>query len=189
MASSYDQRHIIRSPHEPLSQAEGPQRGDNLAAFLERNPNKVPDDKAAYIRLDGKVLTRRDLFKASRATAWSIQNVLKLDVGARIAIFSPNSTWYPVVVHANLSAGVTNVTLSPAYSAEELSHPLADCRPDYIFAAPALVDVARDAMKRVRWYWRQTTTRHMLTTFLSSHPARPSCQQPTPSLDVVRYGS
>lgn len=66
-----------------------------------------------------------------------------------MAIFSPNSTWYPVAVHANLSAGVTSVTLSPAYGAEELVHPLWDSRPEYIFVAPGLEGVVREGMKRV----------------------------------------
>lgn len=138
---------IIRSPHPPVGQGARP--GMNLGAFIESNPNNAPSHKPAYLRAeDGKGITRQELFDASHSIAWSLQNVLKLRPGARVAIFSMNSTIYPLIVHANLLAGVVSVTLNAGYSVEELSHPFADSKPEYVFAAPSLLPTVRAALDK-----------------------------------------
>lgn len=138
---------IIRSPHQPIQELAQP--GQNLAAFLESNPNGIPGDKPAYVRAqDGKVLTRSQLFDASHKTAWSMRNILKAEPGERVAIFSSNTTWYPVAVHAHLLAGLGSVTLNPIYSVDELVHPLTDCKPAYIVAAPNTLPVVREALQK-----------------------------------------
>lgn len=138
---------IIRSPHKPVARTVIP--GQNLAALIESNPNKAPDSKKAYIRVEnGKTVTRGHLFAASHATAWSLHDHLNLSLGDRVAIFSLNSTWYPVIVHATLLAGIVSVTLNAGYSVEELVHPFTDSKPQYVFAAPALLPTVRDALKK-----------------------------------------
>lgn len=127
----------------------GPKPGDNLADFLESNPNNAPATKPAYIRAhDGKALSRGQVFEESHRLAWSFVNLLKLEQGARVGIFSSNSLYYPVLVHANLLVGAASVTMNPAYSVDELLHPLMDCKPEYIFAAPDLLPVIKQAVEK-----------------------------------------
>ncbi|CAO1629029.1 unnamed protein product [Parajaminaea phylloscopi] len=139
---------IIRSPHKPVPDKASP--GQNLASLIESNPNGAPDSKKAFIRAsDGRAITRGQLFDASHAIAWSLHNHLKLSPGDRVAILSPNSIWYPVAIHADLLAGVVSVTLNAGYSVDELAHPFADSRPQYVFAAPALLPAVREALQKV----------------------------------------
>lgn len=138
---------IIHSRHPPVKR--GPQPGDNLATFLESNPNNAPSSKPAFIRAhDGKPLSRGQLFDESHRLAWSLVNKLSLQQGSRVGILSHNSLYYPVAIHAHLLAGVTSVTLNPAYSVEELVHPLKDCKPEYVFAAPALLPTIKEALSK-----------------------------------------
>ena len=130
---------IIQS-HDPAPPREN--RG-SLFEFLNRNPNNVPDWAPAFVRLDGKTLTRRDLYEKSRSLAYALRHKLGLQPGTRIGIFSPNSTYYPVIVYAGLCAGVVLVPMNAAYGSEEMVHPIHDAEIQYIFAHHALLPTAR----------------------------------------------
>ncbi|TKY84960.1 hypothetical protein EX895_006040 [Sporisorium graminicola] len=122
------------------------QRG-NLFDFLYSNPNKVDDRKAAYIRLDGKEYSRKQLQDDSRRLAHGLRHKLGLKPGSRIGVFSPNSTAYPWVVHAGLCAGVVLVPLNAAYGPEELVHPIHDAEIEYIFCHQSVLSTAREGLE------------------------------------------
>lgn len=142
---------ILESPHAALP-SQVP-RGLNLATFVQSNPCNVPSSKTAFVSaLDpSQKLTRAELFQSGHELAWSLRNVTKLQKRERVAIFTSNNLWYPVLVHANLIAGLVSVTLNPAYTAEELAHPLADAQPKVIFTIRELVKTVRDAAKHAGW--------------------------------------
>lgn len=122
------------------------QRG-NLFDFLHSNPNKVDESKAAFIRLDGKVISRKQLYMDAKKLAHSFRNKLGLKPGSRIAIFSPNSTMYPVAVHAGLCAGIVLVPMNAAYGPEELVHPVLDAEVQYILCHQSVLSTAREGLK------------------------------------------
>jgi acyl-CoA synthetase (AMP-forming)/AMP-acid ligase II len=135
---------IIKTAHKPLPDVD---RG-NILSFLETNPNKIPGEKALLLRVsDGKAVSRAQAALDARRLAHVLRHKLNLKEGDRIAIFSPNSTMYPIAVYAGFAAGVVLTPMSPAYNAEELVHPLVDSGSQYILAHPAIAPVARKAME------------------------------------------
>lgn len=119
---------VIRNPAPVPTPVPG-----NAVLTLRANPHRVPDSAPAYLRLDGKVLTRGELVQVVDQLAWSLRHTLGLSPGDRVAVLAPNSTYYPVVLHACLAAGVVAVPVSPAYGVDELVHPFADSNIKYAF--------------------------------------------------------
>ncbi|KAN0061074.1 hypothetical protein ACQY0O_006809 [Thecaphora frezii] len=119
----------------------------NIFEFLHSNPNNVDPNKPAYIRLDGKQISRQQVNIDARSLAYAFRHTLGLPAGTRIGIFSPNSTYYPIAVHASLCAGVVLVPMNAAYGAEELVHPLRDAEVQYILCHQSLLPVARKGLE------------------------------------------
>lgn len=137
------------------------QRG-NLFDFLHSNPNKVDENKPVFYRLDGKKITRKQLYDDSRRLAYALRNKLGLRPGARIGIISPNSTAYPWVVHAGLCAGVVLVPLNPAYGAEELVHPVQQAEIEYIFCHQSVLNTVRDGLELAKVSLKSTNGQNRL---------------------------
>ncbi|PWN47217.1 acetyl-CoA synthetase-like protein [Violaceomyces palustris] len=131
------------------SKKAGPPRINrgNIFDFLQSNPNNVSPQDAAFIRVDGKQISRAQLFSDARRLAYGLRHTLGLQPGSRIGIFSPNSTAYPIAVHAGLCAGIVLVPLNAAYGSQELVHPLHDADVQYILCHHALLPVARQGLE------------------------------------------
>ncbi|CEH15048.1 Acyl-CoA synthetase [Ceraceosorus bombacis] len=137
---------VVKSIYGDAPSAQ--RRPGNIFDFLLTNPYNIPSSSVAFVRAsDGKSLTRADLFQSSRRLAWAFKNVLNLQAGDRVALFSPNSTTYPIVVLAALCAGITIVPLNPIYSGQEFVHPVKDAGVKYVFAHPAVAHVAREGLQ------------------------------------------
>ncbi|MCO5549697.1 hypothetical protein L7F22_003170 [Adiantum nelumboides] len=138
------QPQIIKTAHKPIQDSD---RG-NILTFLETNPNNIPDSKPIFVRVsDGKAITRAQAKHDARRLAFVLRNKFGLKEGERIAIFSPNSTIYPIAVYAGFATGVVLTPMSPAYNAEELVHPLTDSGSQFILCHPANLAVARKALQ------------------------------------------
>ncbi|SPC60881.1 related to 4-coumarate-CoA ligase [Ustilago sp. UG-2017b] len=137
---------ILRS----LEPAPPPVQRGNLFEFLYSNPNKVDENKPAFYRLDGLKITRKQLQDDARRLAYSLRHKLGLQPGSRIAIVSPNSTVYPLIVHAGLCAGVVLVPLNAAYGPEELVHPIHEADVDYIFCHQSALSTAREGLEQAK---------------------------------------
>ena len=74
----------------------------------------------------GRTLTFADLERLSRDFGSWLQNVARLERGARVAIMMPNLLQYPVALFGALRAGYTVVNCNPLYTPRELEHQLKD---------------------------------------------------------------
>lgn len=124
----------------------------NAIHTLRANPKHLAPSAPAYVRLDGKVLTRAELCAKADQLAWALRNKLGLASGDRVAVMAPNSTLYPVFLHACLIAGVVAVPIAPMYSADDLVHPFSDSDISLVFVHPdqAPMVSVRTALEKVR---------------------------------------
>lgn len=66
-----------------------------------------------------------------------------------VALFSPNTVWYPVAMLGVLRAGGIVSGASPAYNVEEMTYALKIGKAKFLFVAPDSLDVATAAAKTV----------------------------------------
>ena len=82
-------------------------------------------DKTAFYNM-GKTLSYRETARLSADFAAYLQQVLKLERGARVAVMMPNVLQYPLAVFGILQAGMVVVNTNPLYTPRELEHQLND---------------------------------------------------------------
>lgn len=70
-----------------------------------------------------------------------------LQEGDTVALFSPNTVWYPVAMFATLRAGGKVSGASPAYNVEEMSYALKVADAKFLFTVPGSSDIALEAAK------------------------------------------
>ncbi len=122
----------------------------NLFETIRSNPNKVADSHPAFIRLDGKVYTRGELFRDAKRLAHALVHKLHLKQGDRVGLLSPNTTFYPAVMYACMISGIVAVPMNAAYGADEIVHPAEDSDFQYLFAHPSTLGVGREGMKMAK---------------------------------------
>jgi hypothetical protein len=66
-----------------------------------------------------------------------------------VALFSPNTIWYPVAMHATLRAGGRVTGASPAYTVDEMTYALRKADVRFLMTHPDSVDVAVEAARAV----------------------------------------
>ncbi|KAK4056937.1 hypothetical protein OIO90_002187 [Microbotryomycetes sp. JL221] len=116
------------------------------------NPNKISDDKAQVIDgSSGRVWTRKQLREAGHQVAWGYRNRLKLEPGAVICIFSPNSFYYHLLVLASQCAGCVLSGANAAYTPSELQHQLSDSAAAVILCHPQVLETALAATSAMGW--------------------------------------
>jgi acyl-CoA synthetase (AMP-forming)/AMP-acid ligase II len=64
-----------------------------------------------------------------------------------VALFSQNSIWYPVAMHATLRVGGKVSGASPAYNVEEMTYALKTADAKFLMTHPNSMDVAVQAAK------------------------------------------
>ncbi len=88
-------------------------------------------DATAYECM-GKKLTFAEVDRYSRDFAAFLQQELKLEKGARVAIQMPNCLQYPVAMFGVLRAGMIVVNTNPLYTPREMKHQFEDSGADAI---------------------------------------------------------
>lgn len=97
------------------------------------------------VSIDGKPISRRDLWDAARAHAAHLRSE-GLRPGARVAVWAQATPPSLAAFLGNALAGFVTVPLNPALGARELAHVLDDARPERILAAdPATFQPKVDA--------------------------------------------
>ncbi|KAF8517346.1 AMP binding protein [Gautieria morchelliformis] len=95
----------------------------------------------------GQTLSRADVRIQCLQLAWGLQNILYQKRSSTIAIFSPNSIAWPVVLLGSIAAGLRVTTVNSAYTPRELRHQLEDSRAYYIFVHPSLLNNTSEALR------------------------------------------
>jgi len=96
----------------------------------------------------GATLTYADLNRLSGAFAAFLQNGLRLNKGARVAIMLPNVLQYPVALFGALRAGLTVVNVNPLYTARELEYQLIDSGAQTIIVLENFARTLQQALPR-----------------------------------------
>ena len=72
----------------------------------------------------GFTLTRGDVYNQSLQFAWGLRNVLGQKKKDIMAIFSPNSIQWPILLLGGIAAGMRITTVNSSYTPPELLHQL-----------------------------------------------------------------
>ena len=70
-----------------------------------------------------------------------------LKAGETVALFSQNTIWYPVAMHATLRVGGKVSGASPAYNVEEMTYALQKADAKFLMTHPNSMEVATAAAK------------------------------------------
>ncbi|KAF8586520.1 AMP binding protein [Ramaria rubella] len=98
----------------------------------------------------GKTLSRGGVRAQALQLAWGLKNILCQKRGDTMAIFSPNSITWPIVVLGGIAAGLRITTVNSAYTPREFEHQLHDSGAYYIFVHPALLGTANETLKLMK---------------------------------------
>jgi long-chain acyl-CoA synthetase len=105
----------------------------------------------------GKGLTYQEVDMLSRQFASYLQNELKLEKGARVALMMPNILQYPVALFGILRGGYVAVNVNPLYTARELQHQLHD-------SGAKVIIIFENACHTLQGVLEKTFVKHVLTT-------------------------
>ena len=94
--------------------------GDFIKASIEKFR-----DRTAFLSM-GRAMSYDELDRKSRGFASYLQNVARLQRGARVALMMPNLMQYPIAMFGALRAGYVVVNCNPLYTPRELNHQLVD---------------------------------------------------------------
>ncbi|KAF8507891.1 AMP binding protein [Hysterangium stoloniferum] len=91
-----------------------------------------------------------DVRSRSLQLAWGLRNILGQKKGSTIALFSPNSVAWPIVLLGGIAAGLRVTTINSSYTPTELLHQLEDSGAYYVFTHPTLIANARETLKLMK---------------------------------------
>ncbi|HEV7736383.1 MAG TPA: AMP-binding protein [Chlamydiales bacterium] len=110
---------IYRSSQPPVSIPE-------RSIFTQVFSRKWDPSFSAYTDAPtGQVLTYAEVYTRSLQFAWGLQNILDQKRGCTMAIYSPNSIAWPVLLLGGVAAGLRITTVNSSYTPRELLHQLA----------------------------------------------------------------
>ncbi|KAH7000559.1 hypothetical protein EDB80DRAFT_811779 [Ilyonectria destructans] len=94
-------------------------------------------------------ITFRQLKQYAEQLSGDLVRRCGLTEGDTAILFSPNTIWYPVAMHAIIRVGGIVGGLSPSSNAEELQHGLQVSKAKYVFTSLETLDVALQAVSAV----------------------------------------
>jgi acyl-CoA synthetase (AMP-forming)/AMP-acid ligase II len=115
--------------------------------MVEATARRLPD-KVALMTAGGPAYTFGEFWDAARSMARALQDQ-GIEKGDMVALYSPNSVEYAVVLHGALIAGATVTTLNPLYREREVEHQLHDSGARLVFALEASMPVVEAVKARL----------------------------------------
>lgn len=141
-----------------------PDHYPSLLEVLEQSCEKF-GSQSAFVNM-GQELSYQELEQKSRDFAAYLQNELKLEQGARVALMMPNLLQYPIALFGVLRAGMVVVNVNPLYTPRELEHQLNDA------GAEAIVIVSNFA-STLEKVVAHTPVKHVILTKLGDMLSQP----------------
>ena len=110
--------------------------------------NNRPDEIKGFTNAITKEhLSYSDLKQHSTHLSTALVRKYGLKQGQAVALFSPNTVWYPCAMFGVLRAGGVISGASPAYNVEEMSYALKTAEAKFLFTVPSSMEVAAAAAK------------------------------------------
>ncbi|KAL4862160.1 hypothetical protein BDV12DRAFT_49328 [Aspergillus spectabilis] len=107
-----------------------------------------PDELGSFVNAITKEQIRYDALKElTTYVSTALVANYGLKPGDTVALFSPNTIWYPVAMLATVRAGGTISGASPAYNVEEMTYALKTAQAKFLMTVPSSMDVAVPAAK------------------------------------------
>jgi len=107
-----------------------------------------PDQLAGYTNaLTKERLNWLEVKEAATHLSTALKKRYGLQEGDTVALFSQNSIWYPVAMHATLRVGGKVSGASPAYNVEEMTYALKTADAKFLMTHPNSMEVAVQAAK------------------------------------------
>ncbi|KAI9369551.1 hypothetical protein BJX61DRAFT_137066 [Aspergillus egyptiacus] len=118
---------------------------DSPYSPLRTNP---ATDLGAFVNAITKEEIRYDALKdLTTYVSTALVRDYGLQPGETVALFSPNTIWYPVAMLAAVRAGGVISGASPAYNIEEMAYALKTGRAKFLMTVPSSMDVAIPAAR------------------------------------------
>lgn len=92
-------------------------------------------------------LNWRQVKEAATHLSTALVKKYNLKEGETVALFSQNTIWYPVAMHATLRVGGKVSGASPAYNVEEMTYALKTADAKFLLTHPNSMEVATQAAK------------------------------------------
>jgi 4-coumarate--CoA ligase len=119
-----------------------------------RAPNLLPHralptrpTSRLHQRLTKERLNWLQVKEAATHLSTALKKRYGLQEGDTVALFSQNSIWYPVAMHATLRVGGKVSGASPAYNVEEMTYALKTADAKFLMTHPNSMEVAVKAAK------------------------------------------
>ncbi len=129
----------------------------SIGEMFDRSVEKYSRE-SAFVHM-GSTLSYAELDRSSRAFGAYLQEELKLERGARIALMMPNILQYPIALLGALRSGYTVVNCSILYTARELEWQLADSGAETIVVLENFASLVQQVLPK-------TSLKHVITTQL-----------------------
>lgn len=144
----------------------------DLIAYILSNPFNIPPDRPIYIDgTSGKQYTFGEVTQRIHSLANGLQQKFGLQKDEVVALFSPNTTEYPIACHAIVGSGAILAPTSAALTALELNAQLKTSEARIIIVHSSLLSTAEKATKG-------TSIEHLILLDGSSPKSgQPTCEQ------------
>ncbi|KAL4961033.1 acyl--CoA ligase [Aspergillus stella-maris] len=107
-----------------------------------------PEELGSFVNAITKEEIRYDALKElTMYVSTSLAVNYGLNPGDTVALFSPNTIWYPVAMLATVRAGGVVSGASPAYNVEEMTYALKTANAKFLMTIPSSMDVAIPAAR------------------------------------------
>ncbi|MCJ1258321.1 hypothetical protein MMC24_006153 [Lignoscripta atroalba] len=120
---------LFDSPHSPLNK--------HAPSELRGFTNAITEERINYAQVK----------EHTTHLSTALVNRFGLKQGQTVALFSPNTIWYPVAMLGTLRAGGVVSGASPAYNVEEMTYALKTADAKFLITLPSSMKVAAAAAK------------------------------------------
>lgn len=112
--------------------------------------SRFPEDKLAgyHNAITKETLNWKQVKEVSTYLSTALVKNYGLKEGDTVALFSPNTVWYPIAMHATMRVGGKISGASPAYNVDEMTYALQKGEAKFLMTHPSSMEVATKAAEK-----------------------------------------